>query len=59
MQGVIMAYREGDIPVARAYLQKHAKGHEDKITGILQVWAGGCGSEDLKKETRRILYGLK
>ena len=59
MQGVIMAYREGDIPVARAYLKKHAEGHEEKITGILQVWADGCGSEALKKEAARILYGLK
>ena len=59
MQGMIMAYREGDIPVARAYLQKHAEGHEDLIKGILQVWADGCGSEELKKEARRILYGLK
>lgn len=59
MQGVIMAYREGDIPVARAYLQKHAEGHEDLITGLLQVWADGCASEELKKEARRILYGLK
>lgn len=59
MQGTIMAYREGDIPVARAYLQKHADGHEDKITGVLQVWADGCASEELKKEARRILYGLK
>lgn len=59
MQGVIMAYREGDIPVARAYLQKHAEGHEDLVTGILQVWADGCASEELKKEARRIIYGLK
>ena len=59
MQGVIMAYREGDIPVARAYLKKHAEGYEEKIIGIMQVWADGCGSEELKKETRRILYGLK
>ena len=59
MQGVIMAYREGDVPVARAYLQKYAEGHEDLIKGILQVWADGCGSEELKKEARRILYGLR
>ena len=25
MQGVIMAYREGDVPVARAYLQRNAE----------------------------------
>jgi putative DNA methylase len=59
MQGVIMAYREGDIPVARAYLQRQAEGHEEKIIGVLTVWADGCGSEELSKEARRILYGLK
>ena len=40
MQGLIMAYREGDIPVARAYLQKHAEGKEDKVTGVLRVCGG-------------------
>ena len=59
MHGVIMAYREGDIPVAKAYLQKFAEGHEEKIVGLLQVWADGIGKEDLKKEARRIIYGLK
>ena len=59
MQGVIMAFREGDVPVARAYLQRNAEGSEDKIFGMLRVWAEGCGSEDLKKEAQRILFGLK
>ena len=59
MQGVIMAYREGDIPVARAYLRRNAEGHEEKIKGILRVWADGCGNEDLKKEANRILFGLR
>ena len=59
MQGVIMAFREGDVPVARAYLQRNAEGSEDKIFGMLRVWAEGCGSEELKKEARRILFGLK
>lgn len=58
MQGVIMAYREGDIPVARAYLQRQAAGHEDKVIAVLRVWADGCDSEALTKEARRILFGL-
>ena len=59
MQGVIMAYREGDIPVARAYLQKNAPGKEEKIIGVLKVWADGIGNEALAKEAQRILFGLK
>ena len=59
VQGMIMAYREGDIPVARAYLQKHGTGSENKLFHILQIWADNCGSEELRKETQRILFGLK
>lgn len=59
MQGVIMAFREGDVPVARAYLLRNAEGSEDKIFGMLRVWAEDCGSEELKKEAQRILFGLK
>lgn len=58
MQGVIMAYREGDIPVARAYLQRQAESKEDKVVGLMRVWADGCG-EELRKEAQRILFGLK
>lgn len=59
MQGLIMAYREGEAPLAHAYLEKHAQGHEDRVIGVLKVWADGCGSEELKKEAQRILFNLK
>lgn len=59
LQGLIMSFREGDMPVARAYLQRQAEGYEDKIIDILKVWADGCGSEPLSKEAQRILFGLR
>ena len=59
LQGVIMAFRDGDIPVARAYLHNHTAGNEAKIIALLRVWGDNCGSNELKKETDRILYGLK
>jgi len=59
VQGIIMAYREGDIPVARAYLQKYGTGSENKLLNILQIWADNCGREDLRKETQRLIFGLK
>ena len=36
LQGLIMSFREGDMPVARAYLQRQAEGHEDKIIDIFE-----------------------
>lgn len=59
VQGLIMAYREGEIPVVRAYLNEHAAGIETRIIGVLKVWADGCGDENLKKEAQRIIFGLK
>ena len=59
LHGLIMAYREGDMPVARAYMQKQAEGKEQKIIDILKVWADGCGSDALQKEAERILFSLK
>lgn len=58
MQGMILAYREGDIPVARAYLHRHAEGREEKVICVLRIWMDGCG-EELRKEAERILFGLK
>lgn len=59
VQGIIMAYREGDVPVARAYMEKYASGMEEKVIGVLKVWADGCGSDALRKEAQRILFGFK
>lgn len=59
LHGLILAYREGDIPVVRAYLQKHAAGKEQLMIDLLAVWSDNVGDEKLKKEAERILYGLK
>lgn len=59
MQGMLMAYRTGDIPVARDYLQQHAAGKETRILDILKVWADNCGHEELKKEAQRLIFGLQ
>jgi hypothetical protein len=57
--GVIMAYRQGDIPVARAYLDRHGEGRQSLITDLLGVWAAEIPDDTLKKEARAILFGLK
>lgn len=58
LEGLIAAYREGDIPVARAYLQAHATENAERILDLLEVWAAEARDPDLKKQARTALYGL-
>ncbi|RLC89510.1 MAG: DUF1156 domain-containing protein, partial [Chloroflexi bacterium] len=58
LYGVIMAYREGDVPVARGYLDRHAE-NPSTIKDLLQVWAAEAADEKLRKEARALLFGLK
>jgi len=59
LHGLILAYREGDVPVARAYLAQHAAGREQVILDLLSVWAAEMPDEKLRKEAGAILFGLK
>jgi len=59
LHGLILAYREGDAPVARAYLARHAEGREQLILDLLSVWAAEMTGEELRKEAEAILFGLK
>jgi hypothetical protein len=59
MQGLILKYREGDIPVARAYLAQHAEGEHSKIIDLLRVWTKEMDDETLRQEGETILFGLQ
>jgi len=59
LQGVLMAYEEGQEPVARAYMQKHAANKEAVILDLLNVWANKCGDEFMQRKAERILFGFK
>jgi adenine-specific DNA methylase len=59
LHGAIMAFREGDIPVARGYLDRHAEGRQGLIRNLLDVWATEMGNESLRKEAQAMLFGLK
>jgi|CXWL01.1.fsa_nt_gi adenine-specific DNA methylase len=58
LQGMILKYREGDVPVARAYLNEHAEGSQGKIIDLLRVWANEADDEKLRKEAETMLFGL-
>ena len=59
LHGVIMSYRKGDIPVARAYLARHAEGRENLIKDLLNVWAAEMADVELGKEAQAMVFGLK
>jgi len=59
LQGLIMAYREGDIPVARGYLNRHAEDKSELIMDLVNVWATEISDQRLKKEAQAIVFGLK
>jgi putative DNA methylase len=59
LQGMLLKYREGDIPVARAYLAEHAEGEQSKIIDLLRVWTKEMDDESLRQEGETILFGLQ
>jgi len=59
LHGLLLAYREGDVPVAWAYLTLHAAVREKVILDLLSVWAAEVSEEKLRREAEAILFGLK
>jgi adenine-specific DNA methylase len=59
LHGLIMAYREGDMPVARGYLNRHVEGNDETLKDLLRVWAEQMADEKLRKEAQAIVFGLK
>lgn len=59
LHGLIMCYRSGDVPVARAYLDQHREGRENTVLDLLEVWAAEAETPELRNEAKAILFGLK
>ena len=59
LHGLLTAYQRGDVPVARAYLNRHADGRQELILDLLYVWAEEMPDEQLRKEAQTQLFGQK
>jgi putative DNA methylase len=59
LHGLIMAFRRGDIPVARAYLDAHAPQHQSRILDLLDVWAAEMDHPERKREAETLRFGLR
>ena len=53
-----MAYRDGDVPVARAYLDQHAVGRRDQVLDLVAVWIEEADDEALQREAEALRFGL-
>jgi putative DNA methylase len=59
LQGLILEFRRGDAPVARAYLGRAAVDREGRILDLLEVWAAELADPELKREAMLIRFGLR
>jgi hypothetical protein len=59
LQGLLMEYQRGDVPVARAYLNRQAEGRQQLILDLLHVWTEEMPDEKVRKEAHTLLFGLK
>lgn len=58
LHGLLRAHRQGDIPVARAYLDEHAPENAPVLLHLLEVWAAEIGDPKLQKEAKALVFGL-
>jgi len=59
LHGLLLAYRKGDTPVARAYLDDHAPDNIPVLRNLLKVWEAEIGDPKLQKEAKALLFGLQ
>lgn len=58
LHGLLLAHRQGDIPVARAYLDQHAPEKLPVLLNLLKVWEAEIGDPKLRKEAKALMFGL-
>lgn len=59
LHGILLKYREGDIPVARAYLDEHRPGNTTLLLDLLHVWGEEAEKPELRNEARAMVFGLR
>jgi adenine-specific DNA methylase len=58
LHGLLMAYRKGDLPVARQYLAANAADQTPQIIDLLEVWAREMDDDISRKEAEALLFGF-
>ena len=58
LHGLLIAHEQGDLPVARAYLEQKAAGKKELVIDLLHVWAEEVTDETLRRQARELHFGL-
>ena len=58
LHGLLIAHEQGDLPVARAYLDQKAAGKKELVIDLLHVWAEEVTDETLRRQARELHFGL-
>ena len=58
LHGLLIAHEQGDLPVARAYLDQKAAGKKELVIDLLHVWAEEVTNETLRRQARELRFGL-
>ncbi|MGR5067231.1 DUF1156 domain-containing protein [Vibrio alfacsensis] len=59
LHGLLLKFREGDVPVARAYLDEQREGNDNIILDLLEVWGEEAETPEARNEARALLFGLR
>ncbi|MBV5274343.1 MAG: DUF1156 domain-containing protein [Lamprocystis purpurea] len=59
LHGLLLAYRRGDLPVARQYLATQAADSGERVIDLLAVWAREMTDESARREAEGLLFGLR
>ncbi len=59
LHGLLLKFREGDVPVARAYLDEQREGNDNIILDLLEVWGEEAETPEARNEAQALLFGLR
>ncbi|WP_293701611.1 DUF1156 domain-containing protein [Thiolapillus sp.] len=59
LHGLLIKYREGDVPVARTYLEAHREGNDSTVLDLLTVWGEEAETAGVRNEAKALLFGLR
>jgi adenine-specific DNA methylase len=59
LHGLLLAYRRGELPVARQYLAAKAADSGGRVIDLLAVWAREMTDESARREAEGLLFGLR
>jgi putative DNA methylase len=59
LHGLLLAYRRGELPVARQYLAAKAADSGGRVIDLLAVWAREMTDEPARREAEGLLFGLR